>query len=71
MSEGYQKGQVPSSPPPGKKIRSWFLSKFTGLKLRFASYTVWPEKIAKCLSKLPKNDFTRNMKDFDTFTKIA
>ena len=28
-------------------------------------------KIAKCLSKLPKNDFTRNMIDFDTFTKIA
>ena len=21
--------------------------------------------------KLPKNDFTRNIKDFDTFTKIA
>ena len=21
--------------------------------------------------KLPKNDFTRTMKDFDTFTKIA
>ena len=28
-------------------------------------------KIAKCLWKLPKNDFTRNMIDFDTFTKIA
>ena len=28
-------------------------------------------KIAKCLKKLPKNDFTRNIKDFDTFTKIA
>ena len=29
------------------------------------------KKIAKCLQKLPKNDFTRKMKDFDTFTKIA
>ena len=28
-------------------------------------------KIAKCLWKLPKYDFTRNMIDFDTFTKIA
>ena len=34
-------------------------------------YSVWPEKIAKCISKLPKNDFTRKMKDVDTFTKIA
>ena len=32
---------------------------------------VWPEKIAKCLKKLPKNDFTRKMIDFYTFTKIA
>ena len=29
------------------------------------------KKIAKCLSKLPKNDLTRNMIDFDTSTKIA
>ena len=28
-------------------------------------------KIAKCLQKLPKNQFTRKMKDFDTFTEIA
>ena len=28
-------------------------------------------KIAKCLLKLPKNDFTRKMIGFDTFTKIA
>ena len=28
-------------------------------------------KMAKCLSKLPKNDFTRKIKDFDTYTKIA
>ena len=26
-------------------------------------------KIAKCLYKLPKNDFTRKMNDFATFTK--
>ena len=29
------------------------------------------KKIAKCLSKLPKNDFTTKMIDFNTFTKIA
>ena len=29
------------------------------------------KKIAKCLKKLPKNDFTRKMIAFDTFTKIA
>ena len=29
------------------------------------------KKIAKCVLKLPKNDFTRKIKDFDTFTKIA
>ena len=29
------------------------------------------KKIAKCLLKLPKNDFTRKIKDFGTFTKIA
>ena len=28
-------------------------------------------KIAKCLSKLPKNGFSRKMIDFDTLTKIA
>ena len=27
--------------------------------------------IAKCLQKLPKNDFTRKIIDFDNFTKIA
>ena len=32
---------------------------------------MWPEKIAKCLEKLPKSDFTRKMNDFNTFTKIA
>ena len=29
------------------------------------------KKIAKCLLKLPKNDFTRKMIDFETFTIIA
>ena len=28
-------------------------------------------KNAKCLYKLPKNDFTRKIKDFNTFTEIA
>ena len=29
------------------------------------------KKFAKCLIKLPKNDFTRKMTDFDNFIKIA
>ena len=29
------------------------------------------KKIAKCLLKLPKHDFSRKMIDFDTFTKIT
>ena len=29
------------------------------------------KKIAKCLLKLPKNEFTREIIDFDTFTKIV
>ena len=28
------------------------------------------KNIAKCLQKLPKNDFTRKMIDFDTFKKL-
>ena len=27
-------------------------------------------KVARCLLKLPHNDFTRKIKDFDTFTKM-
>ena len=33
--------------------------------------SVWPEKIAKCQLKLPKNDFTTKIKTFVTFTNIA
>ena len=29
------------------------------------------KNITKCLLKLPENDFTRKMIDFDTITKIA
>ena len=29
------------------------------------------KKIDKCLQKLPKNDFTRKIIDFNNFTKIA
>ena len=29
------------------------------------------KKIAQCLLKLPKNDFTRKIIDLDTYTKIA
>ena len=53
-----------------------FVIATTWLLLNFASGqswsdSAWPEKIAICLLKLPKNDFTRKMIDFDTFTKIA
>ena len=33
--------------------------------------SVWQEKIAKYLQKLPKNESTRKIKDFGNFTKIA
>ena len=33
--------------------------------------SVTRKKIAKCLQKLPKYDFSRKMIDFDTFTKNA
>ena len=35
------------------------------------SWSVWPEKNHQMSLKVPKNDFTRKMIDFDTFTKIA
>ena len=42
------------------------------LPLHFFTLTsVTRKKIAKCLEKLPKNDFTRKMIDFDTLSKIA
>ena len=41
------------------------------LKKGLTCRAVWPEKIAKCLYNLSKNDFTRKMIDFNTFTKIA
>ena len=39
--------------------------------LKYEWYQRDQKKIAKCLSKSPKNDFTRKMIDFDTFPKIA
>ena len=41
------------------------------LRKNWSSWPVWPEKIPKCLLKLPKNDFTRKIIDSDTFSKIA
>ena len=32
---------------------------------------MWPEKNRQMYKKLPKNDFARKIKYFDTFTKIA
>ena len=34
-------------------------------------WTVWPDKNRQISKKLPKNDFTRKMNDFDILTKIA
>ena len=36
----------------------------------YLMHAVWPEKIAKCLKKVAKNDFTRKMIDFDTLQKL-
>ena len=36
-----------------------------------ALHPVWPDKNCQMSIKLPKNDFTRKMIDFETFTKIA
>ena len=37
----------------------------------FSTEPVWPVKSRQMSLKVaPKNDFTRKMKDFDTFTKI-
>ena len=69
--------------PPHLLVRCWyhlphslhkFLSIYTFSKLRccrVAFQAVWPKKITKCLFKLPKNDYTIEIKHFDTFTKIA
>ena len=42
--------------------------------MRGCRKTYWDQcdqkKIAKCLLKLPKNDFTRKIIDFNTFTKL-
>ena len=40
--------------------------------LILAFLSVWPVKVAKCQTiKGSQNDFTRKIKDFDTFAKIA
>ena len=42
---------------------------FLIINIRMFSWQCDQKNIAKCLSKLPKNDFTRKMIDFDTLTK--
>ena len=34
-------------------------------------HAVWQEKIRQMSIKVAQNDFTRKIKDFDTFIKIA
>ena len=38
-----------------------------GCPFNIVLWTLWPEKNRQ----MPKNDFTRKMKAFDTYTKIA
>ena len=40
-------------------------------QMMLAIDTVWQVKCCQISIKLPKNYFTRKMKDFDTFTKYA
>ena len=52
--------------PDNKKWISWAIR----IQL-FVFLSVWPVKLSpNVYKKWPKNDFTRKMKDFDTFTKI-
>ena len=39
--------------------------------LFFALRPVWPVKSCQMSIEVAQNDFTRKIKDFDTFTKIA
>ena len=51
------------------RSRSFYQKKY---RLPDASPTpVWPVKSCQMSLNLPKNDFTRKLKDFDTFTKIS
>ena len=48
-----------------------YLREQTGRGMSFDGEQCVQKKIAKFLLKLPKNDFTRKMIDFDTSTKFA
>ena len=54
-----------------KQTRGNLTKKVETVNLWKSTTTSVTRKIAKCLLKLPKTDFTREMIDFDTFTKIA
>ena len=43
----------------------------SSFKIIFYLETVWPVKNSQMSIKLPKSDFTRKIKAFDTFTEIA
>ena len=53
------------------QLKHWTLEAFMMLAGGEDPWALWPEKNAKCLQKLPKNDFTRKKIDFNIFTKIA
>ena len=72
-------------PFPGKQLakvyKKWraktviFEAKIGPLSQNSATIKDWRQcdqkKVAKCLKKVAKNDFTRKMTDFDKYTKIA
>ena len=63
MNEGIQKESVVG---PFNKIPTP-----TPVAVIGPSPAVWPDKNRQMSIKVAKNDFTRKMNDFDTFTKIA
>ena len=66
-------GQTSCSSPSTKEFHAWtsLASRTIIAENNFGYSQCDQKKIAKCLQKLPKNDFTRKFKDFDIFTKIA
>ena len=53
-------------------VQHFVLSALVGFgKKRGTTWIAWPVKSCQMSIKVTQNDFTRKMKDLDTFTKIA
>ena len=52
-------------------IFQWTQPSWMSIAEAGVSQTVWPDKNRQMSVKVAQNDFTRKIKDFDTFTKIA